>query len=146
MRNKSKKLLTDSHAPRHSESMLNRAIPDMSRRGSSITRNDFGVVEPEKPKRNWKRIFKRTFIALFIIVLLGGGWVGWKFVSNSAKVFGWDNLFGLFHSTKLDGEDEGRVNILLAGNSADEPGHGGAQLTDSIMVMSINTKDHTGFL
>ncbi len=143
MRNKAKKQLAE--APKH-ESMLNRTIPDMSRRGSSMSRNDFGVIEPEKPKRNWKKIFKRTFITLLIIGLLAGGWVGWKFVSNSAKVFGWDNLFGLFHSTKLKGEDEGRVNILLAGNSSDDAGHGGAELTDSIMIASINTKDNTGFL
>ncbi len=145
MRNKSKKLSADSRAPRHNESMLNRSIPDMSRRGSSMS-NDFGVIEPDRPKRSWKKIFKRTFIVFFVVALLAGGWVGWKFVSNSAKVFGWDNLFGLFHSTKLDGEDEGRVNILLAGNSSDDPGHGGAELTDSIMIMSINTKNHTGFL
>jgi LCP family protein required for cell wall assembly len=35
---------------------------------------------------------------------------------------------------------------LLAGNSADDPGHGGGDLTDSIMIMSINTNDNTAFL
>lgn len=146
MRNKSKKLSADSQAPNQNGSMLNRTIPDISRRGSTMLGDDFGIAEPAKPKKNWKKIVKRTLIALFIIGLLIGGWVGWKAVSNSAKVFGWNNLFGLLHSTKLDGEDEGRVNVLLAGNSADDPDHGGAELTDSIMIMSINTKKHTGFL
>lgn len=38
----------------------------------------------------------------------------------------------------LNGEETGQVNILVAGNSADDAGHGGAELTDSIMVASIN--------
>ena len=41
---------------------------------------------------------------------------------------------------------EGRVNILLAGDSVDDPNHGGAQLTDSILLLSINTKNHSAFL
>ena len=32
------------------------------------------------------------------------------------------------------------LNILLAGNSSDDPGHNGANLTDSIMVVSIDLK------
>ena len=50
------------------------------------------------------------------------------------------------HPTPLKGEDTGRVNILIAGDSADDPGHSGAQLTDSIMILSIDTRDHTAFL
>ena len=38
----------------------------------------------------------------------------------------------------LDGEETGRVNILIAGNSTDDPGHGGAELTDSLVVASID--------
>ena len=44
----------------------------------------------------------------------------------------------LLKAEALDGESTGVVNILLAGNSADDAGHGGAQLTDSIMVASYN--------
>jgi len=35
---------------------------------------------------------------------------------------------------------------LLAGNSADDPGHQGGQLTDSIMILSINTRDNSAFM
>lgn len=146
MRNKPRKLLADGKTSHDKESMLNRSLPDMSRRGSTLLGGEFGLANPVKPKKNWKKIWKRIFLTLFVVALLAGGWVGWKFVSNSAKIFGWDNLFGLFHKAKLDGEDEGRVNILLAGNSADDPGHGGAELTDSIMIASINTKDNTAFM
>ena len=145
MRSRSKQLAPETRkGPRH-ESMLNRTLPQDGFYSSNGPR--FDQAPPEQShKRNWKKIIKRTFIILLIVGLLAGGWVGWKAVSNSAKIFGWGNLFGLFSKTKLDGEDQGRVNILLAGNSADDPGHGGANLTDSIMIMSLNTQDNTAFL
>lgn len=98
----------------------------------------------EKPK--WKRVLKRVLIVLAILLALGGLWLGWKLVANWVKVFGWQGLTDVFKSTTLKGEDQGRVNILLAGNSADDPGHGGADLTDSIMIVSLNTKDKNGYI
>ena len=130
------------------QSMLNRSLPDLSRR-RKVGFDNATLEELEqqaKPKRSYKKILKKTAIILCCIALIAGLWVGWKVVSNSAKIFGWGNLFGLFHKTKLKGEDEGRVTLLLAGNSSDDPGHGGAELTDSIMIASINTEKHTAFL
>lgn len=95
----------------------------------------------ERRPRAWKRILKRVFIILVIVLLLAGAWVGWKFISNGVKIFGWGGLKDIFTSKELRGEDEGRVNILLAGNSTDDPGHAGAALTDSIMIVSIDTSD-----
>ena len=103
------------------------------------------VVAP-KPKRSAKKIIKRVLLTLLVVAVLAGGWVGWKVVYNSGKIFGWKSVLGAFSSTKLKGEDDGRVNILLAGNSADDPGHNGAELTDSIMIVSIDTKDNSGFM
>ncbi len=42
----------------------------------------------------------------------------------------------------LDGEETGRVNILLVGNSFDDVGHDGAALTDSIIVASMDLTSH----
>ncbi len=98
----------------------------------------------------WERLvhkitLKRLVITLAIVFLIVGGWVGGKFIYNAHKLFG-GNILSVLHSTKLKGEDNGRVNIILAGNSADDPGHNGANLTDSIMVMSIDTIHHKAFL
>lgn len=125
------------------ESMLHKSLPTLS--GSSTRVQATQAALQEKRARRKKRT-KRILITLLVILLCAGGWVGWKFASNSAKIFGWDNLFGALSNVKLKGEDEGRVNVLLAGNSADDPGHGGADLTDSIMVLSINPQDKTAFL
>src|ERR1700722_136773 len=54
-----------------------------------------------------KKAFKWTALVALIIVLLGGGWVGWKFVRNESKLFG-GSIFGLLHSTQLKGESSGR--------------------------------------
>lgn len=94
-----------------------------------------------------RRIITKKRIALLLVLLLlaGGGWFGYKAISNLQKVFH-GGLFSVLTTTKLKGENVGRVNILLAGNSADDPGHDGANLTDSIMMISIDTKHKNAFM
>jgi LCP family protein required for cell wall assembly len=92
-----------------------------------------------------KITLKRAVITLVLLVVLIGGWVGGKFLYNAHKVFG-GSIFNVFTTAKLKGEDEGRVNILLAGNSADDAGHDGGKLTDSIMLISIDTKNNKAFM
>ncbi|HEX8182158.1 MAG TPA: LCP family protein [Candidatus Saccharimonadales bacterium] len=128
------------------------AFPPLGTTLSSYAPNAYGdasrsqsAVAQEAPKRNWKKIIKRTFIVLFIVALLAGGYVGSKVLMNAGKSLG-GNLFGLLQTDKLKGEDTGRVNILLAGNSADDVGHSGGDLTDSIMIVSIDTKNNTAFM
>lgn len=123
---------------------LYRTIPNQSYAQRTDKSDELTDSPPEKPK--WRKILKRISIVLLIVALLTGLWLGWKLVANGVKLFGWSSLTDIFRNTKLQGEDTGRVNILLAGNSADDPGHGGADLTDSIMVASINTKDKTGYI
>ncbi len=101
--------------------------------------------QPPGPSR-WKKIVKRMLIVLAVLLALSGLWLGWKFIANTVKLFGWGGLTDIFHSQKLRGEDDGRVTVLLAGNSADDTGHAGAELTDSIMLVSLNTKDKTGYI
>lgn len=103
-------------------------------------------VAPAAPKPwNWKKLLGRFAKVLVILVLLTGIFVGGKALINIGKAFS-GNLFGLLQNDHLRGEDQGRVNILLAGNSADDTGHSGGNLTDSIMILSIDTKDNTAFM
>ncbi len=101
-----------------------------------------------KKKRAFLRrlTWKRVLLLFVLLLLLVGGYVGWKFYSNANKVLD-GGLFGFFDSSaKLKGEENGRVNLLLTGNSKDDPGHGGAELTDSIMIVSIDTVNKGGFM
>lgn len=84
-----------------------------------------------------RRIIKRIFLILLALLIVGGGWLGWKFYQNVYRVTGNNNPFSVFSSTPLRVTD-GRTNILLAGYSVDDPGHSGAALTDSIMVVSVD--------
>lgn len=102
-----------------------------------------------KPRRGgrkkWRWTKKRiVFVILlpFLLVLL---WLGIKFGFNAARIFN-GNIFNIFSTTRLRGEDTGRVNFLLAGNSADDKGHNGANLTDSIMIFSLDTRNHKAFI
>ncbi len=105
----------------------------------------------QKQKSKWSR--KRKFATSALTILLVGfglgGWYGAGLLGSINKVFHGNiitDVHALVSHTTLKGEDQGRVNILLAGDSADDPHHGGAQLTDSIMLVSIDTKNHTGFM
>jgi len=95
---------------------------------------------------SWKRVAKRGSIVLGVFVLLCGAWLGWKLWHNSKVFGGGSNLIGFLNATKLRGEDQGRVNILLAGVSTDNPGHQGANLTDSIMLVSLDTRNNKAFM
>lgn len=96
----------------------------------------------------WKR-YKKLWLALIftpiILSLVSGGWVAYKIFKNSSDSAG-GNAFGFLVASKLKGEDRGRVNILLAGNSSDDEGHSGANLTDSMMLISINVVDNSAYM
>lgn len=96
--------------------------------------------------RSFKSLpYKRIAIIIIVLALLTGGWIGGKFLYNTHKIFG-GSIFSVLKTTKLLGESTGRVNVLLAGNSADDAGHDGANLTDSMMIVSIDTVNNKVFM
>lgn len=100
------------------------------------------TIPTEKPSRGARirKYLKRGALTVLALLIIIGGFLGYKFYENAAKLTGTHNpivlLSSLFPSplTKTDG----RINILLAGYSVDDPGHQGAALTDSIMIVSID--------
>ncbi len=95
-----------------------------------------------------KKAVKRVVLSVLALVFITAGWFGWKLYRNAAAITKNNNpfsLFGVFKKVPLKNTD-GRVNVLVAGNSVDDPGHGGATLTDSIMVLSIDTRKHNAFI
>lgn len=103
---------------------------------------------PSQGRKHWSR--KRKVITWVVIGLLALAsvvalWVNW----NLNKVFHCGAACdeqALITTTELKGERDGRVNILLAGDSSDDPDHGGADLTDSIMLVSIDTRGQNSFM
>lgn len=86
----------------------------------------------------WKRVL---VVASALFVIAGGIFAYTTYHKADAlikKVTKSGTVVDLLKAEALDGESSGVVNLLLAGNSADDVGHGGAKLTDSIMVASYN--------
>lgn len=130
-----------SSAPR-SRTQLETAQLPVAKKRRGLLRRSKGEKRPRSAR---KKAVLRSLAVFGIIILLVGGFLGWKLAYNTSKVFK-GSLLGLFSSTKLKGEDKGRVNILLTGTSEDDPGHSGANLTDSIMIISIDTVNKGGFI
>lgn len=89
--------------------------------------------------KGWK-IFMRSSLVVVILVLGVSGWIFGKAWWNAHKVLkGGGNslaLNGKVDANKLNGEGDGRVNILLMGKGGEA--HEGGDLTDSMMIASID--------
>lgn len=97
--------------------------------------------------RRWH--WRRSLLILLVVILVGLIGIGsWNVVSlsrASQKLFGSGNLFTLLSTQQPRGAADGRVNVLLVGYSVDDPGHQGATLTDSIMLLSLSTKGQRSY-
>lgn len=112
------------------------------------SRSGADQIPKQRKPRDRKRFFKRVGMVFGALVLVGALWFGFKFYKDIARLTGNKNpfsLFGIFHPAPLQNQN-GRVNILVAANSADDKGHNGANLTDSIMVLSVNTHNNTAMM
>lgn len=107
------------------------------------------LQKPEKKKRWYSFSWKKALLLLFVIILTPllyiGTWDYHNYSHAAKKMFGSGNLWAALPPNSLKNQD-GRTNILMAGFSADDPGHGGANLTDSIMVISLDKTSKTGFM
>ena len=102
-------------------------------------------IEPvyvyRKPKRHGfkkKLLFVPVLIAVVVV-----GWFGYKAVQAANHIIGQAGsgapaLAGDIDPTKLKGEGDGRVNILVLGVGG--AGHDGPELSDTMMVWSIDPK------
>jgi LCP family protein required for cell wall assembly len=95
-----------------------------------------------------KQLLHRLGLLTGIPMLLLSGWLGFLVYRSAAQITGSANpikLVSSFTPSTLK-MTNGRINILLAGYSADDAGHSGAQLTDSIMILSINPADKSAVM
>lgn len=93
---------------------------------------DFSDLQ-KPPKPLWRKIMKVVLIVLTIIAIIAAALAVYVYL-HASKIS--TNPFDF--SSKLKGENDGRVNILLLGIG--DPGHAGETLADTNMVVSINTK------
>jgi polyisoprenyl-teichoic acid--peptidoglycan teichoic acid transferase len=106
-------------------------------------------TEERKPKRRrspWKKMIVLIVLLVFALFLTIVIWDLRNFQNVSKKLFGTDNAWEVLRTSELAATIEGRTNILIVGYSIDDPGHAGAKLTDSILVVSLDKVDHTGYM
>lgn len=87
-----------------------------------------------------RRIIKWSSIIISVLVVGVFGFLVYKFIAAGNNIFGGD-LFGWLQSQSLKMDSNGRSNFLILGTSENDPGHNGADLTDSMMVVSIDQKN-----
>lgn len=89
----------------------------------------------------WSKVAMKTFAGVIITGVLVSGYILGKAYLKSRQVFkggtaGAAALQENVDPTKLNGEGDGRVNILLLGKGG--PGHEAPDLTDTILVASVD--------
>ncbi|MBC7943377.1 LCP family protein [Candidatus Saccharibacteria bacterium] len=98
-----------------------------------------------KPRGKVRRIIKWFLILLIIAGLAVGAYVGVKFLLAGGSIFK-GNIFDIAQSQPLKQDENGRSNFLILGTSEDDPGHGGAYLTDSMMVLSVDQNKKNAYM
>lgn len=95
----------------------------------------------KKPRSLKRRITKWFIIILVVALLSAGSFVVYKIVRASKNSFKGDFLGLLVSNKPLKQDSNGRSNFLLLGTSEDDQGHDGADLTDSMMIISVDQKN-----
>lgn len=99
----------------------------------------------KRPRSLTRRIIRWFIFVLIIAVLAGGGYFAYKFINAGGSIFQ-GNIFDVFSNQPLKQDINGRSNFLILGTSEDDPGHDGANLTDSILVLSVDQKNKNAYM
>lgn len=126
---------------------INRSEIDESLKGIDTVPERKGGKKRRTPeqKARRKKIIKRVAILLAVIIIGIGGYLGIKAMMASGQVFN-GNILDAFQNKPLQQDSNGRSNILVLGTSDDDAGHGGADLTDSIMILSVDQTNKNAYL
>jgi len=100
-----------------------------------------------KPKSKAKRIIKWTLLGLLFILIAIGGYLAYKTLSTGDRILE-GNIFDVVQNEPLQKDANGRSNFVVFGTAEDDEGgeHGGANLTDSIMVISIDQEKKDAYM
>ena len=122
-----------------------RSIDDAPVQSSLKARRRAAKAARPKPRR--RKVIKWTLLTLLFIALGIGAYIGINAFIATDKIFD-GNLFGLTQKQPLKQDANGRSNFIIFGTAEDDEGgeHGGANLTDSIMVLSVNQEKKDAYM
>jgi anionic cell wall polymer biosynthesis LytR-Cps2A-Psr (LCP) family protein len=124
--------------------------------------SSIALTEPKKLSRRQKRKLEKRekkrksrirrsikWIILLILACIVGfaGYNYYKLDHNFSKIVSGNILDVLTQkSVPLQQDANGRTNILVLGTSEDDPGHQGGDLTDSMMILSLDQTNKNAYL
>lgn len=101
--------------------------------------------KPKKADKNkvplWAKIVMIALSVILVLIITAITLV-YMLLSHSTAVFK-GNPMDILISSELKKDENGQTNFLIFGTSEDAKGHGGQELTDSILVASINQEHKT---
>lgn len=94
-----------------------------------------------------RRVIKWVIFLVLLGIIGSIGYVGYKFVNAGGNVFQ-GGILGIVRNEPLLTDANGRSNFVIFGTAEDDEGgtHGGANLTDSIMILSVDQKEKNAFM
>ena len=96
------------------------------------------IAKRAKKPRSLKSKIIRWFILIFVVAILSvGGFALYKLMHAGGNILQ-GNVFNVFQNQPLKQDSNGRSNFLILGSSDDDSNHDGADLTDSMLVVSVN--------
>lgn len=123
-------------------------VDDINEPVKKLSRHQRRRLEKQAAKRP-RSLIRRVIKWFIILVLLAGlsigGYTAYKFVAAGHNIFE-GSILDIFKNQPLKQDNNGRSNILVLGTSEDDPGHEGANLTDSILVISIDQNNKTAYM
>ena len=113
-------------------------------------------VEAEIPDKSKKQKTKKSdknkvplwakivmiILSVILVLIIAAITLVYMLLSHSTAVFK-GNPMDILISSELKKDENGQTNFLIFGTSEDAKGHGGQELTDSILVASINQEHKT---
>lgn len=106
-----------------------------------------GRRKNKPPKSRRRKITGWIIKALIVILLIVGGWLAYNFIANTTSILK-GNIFDIFQNKPLKTDENDRTNILVFGTSGSvkDLNHDGANLTDTLMVLSIDQKKKDAYM
>lgn len=114
--------------------------PGRTRRGGRRGRPG-GAARPGR-----RRIVKWVVISLVVLLLAVAGYFAWRWVAASGNIFQGNIFDVLGQGAPLKQDEHGRSNIIMVGTTDDDPTRDGADLTDSIMVISLDQNKKNAYM
>lgn len=123
---------------------LDEALRAIDKETSGSTQDPkLGKRKTRAQRKRWSRkrkVITWSIVGFFTLILLITGIYIYRITVNTSGIFEGNIFDALFKNDQLKTDANGRSNILIFGTSEDDEGHSGADLADSIMVLSIDQK------